>query len=60
MEKETIEFNWVEKGTKEPRKRITINVEEEGEDLKLSVISSVGIYCIVCSTLRDTACPKLT
>jgi hypothetical protein len=60
MEKKNIDFKWIEKGKKEPKKQISITAEEENGQLKLVEVKCFpGIICLTCGPLRGGQCPNM-
>jgi hypothetical protein len=63
MEKKIIELNWVEEGTREPKKQISLTVEEENNQLKVvSARCLPTIICIMCGPafFHGPFCPQHT
>lgn len=62
MKKKSIEFKWIEKGAKEPKKQISITAEVENEQLKLIDVKCFpGIICLICGpAFTGGNCPQLT
>lgn len=62
MEKKSIEFKWIEEGTKEAKKQISITAEVENEKLKLITVKCFpGIICLICGpAFSGGQCPSMT
>lgn len=54
MEKKSINFKWIEKGTKEPTKQICITADLAKEQLNLADVKRFpGIICLTCGPLSS-------